>query len=63
MKFFPLLLMLFLPGISNAQAKLKTNADENTLLWEISGKGLVTPSYLFGTFICFVKKILNSVPL
>ena len=29
---------------------LKTNADNNTLLWEISGKGLTSPSYLFGTF-------------
>lgn len=28
---------------------LKTNADDNTLLWEISGNGLNKPSYLFGT--------------
>lgn len=29
---------------------LKTNADDNTLLWEISGNGLTNPGYLFGTF-------------
>lgn len=33
------------PGVS-----IPTNSDENTLLWEISGKGLTKPSYLFGTF-------------
>src|SRR6187399_120125 len=64
MKIFPLLLMLFLPGFSNAQAKLKTNADENTLLWEISGKGLASPSYLFGTFHMLCKEDIKfSNPL
>ncbi len=29
---------------------LQTNKDNNTLLWEISGHGLTSPSYLFGTF-------------
>lgn len=32
------------------QSKLETNADSNTLLWEISGNGLQKSSYLFGTF-------------
>jgi uncharacterized protein YbaP (TraB family) len=36
-------------GQNNAPT-LKTNIDNNTLLWEISGKGLRSPSYLFGTF-------------
>ncbi|MEO6252068.1 MAG: TraB/GumN family protein [Ferruginibacter sp.] len=35
---------------------LKTNADDNTLLWEISGHGLSSPSYLFGTFHLLCKK-------
>lgn len=29
---------------------LKTNIDDNTLLWEISGNGLSKPSFVFGTF-------------
>ncbi len=29
---------------------VQTKAAGNTLLWEISGNGLATPSYLFGTF-------------
>jgi len=32
------------------QARLKVNADDNTLLWEVSGKGLKKSSYIFGTF-------------
>jgi len=31
------------------QASLAPTADENSLLWEISGKDLETPSYLYGT--------------
>ena len=48
--FFSLMLSL---GNVHAQAvsnTLKPNADDNTLLWEISGNGLTTPSYLYGTF-------------
>ena len=44
--------VLFFYGC-NAQAKqpsLTINKDDNTLLWEVSGKGLKKPSYLFGTF-------------
>ena len=53
MKFFSIILILVVPVFSNAQpgaAHLKTNADDNTLLWEVSGNGLTKPSYLFGTF-------------
>ncbi len=35
---------------------LKTNTDDNSLLWEISGKGLSRPSYLFGTFHLMCKE-------
>jgi len=39
--------------------RLKTNKDDNTLLWEISGNGLKTPSYLFGTFHMLCKDDIN----
>ena len=35
--------------------KIKTNHDNNTLLWEITGKGLAEPSYLYGTFHMMCK--------
>ncbi len=52
----------------NNGIKLKTNDNDNTLLWEISGKNLTAPSYLFGTFhlICkddipFGKQLNNAI--
>lgn len=58
MKLFYLLTLLL--GSGNVQAQnnynaIKTNANDNTLLWEISGNGLVAPSYLFGTFHLLCK--------
>jgi uncharacterized protein len=46
-----------LPGChaQTAQSKLKTNENNNTLLWEISGNKLEAPSYLFGTFHLICK--------
>jgi uncharacterized protein len=35
--------------------KLISNPDGNSLLWEVSGKGLKEPSYLFGTFHLMCK--------
>ncbi len=35
--------------------KLPVNKDNNTLLWEISGKTLKQPSYIFGTFHILCK--------
>ncbi|MCW3090894.1 MAG: TraB/GumN family protein [Ferruginibacter sp.] len=37
------------------QPGLKMNSDDNSLLWEVSGKGLARPSYLFGTFHLMCK--------
>ncbi|MEP7107733.1 MAG: TraB/GumN family protein [Ferruginibacter sp.] len=37
------------------QASLKVNADDNSLLWEVSGKGLKKSSYIFGTFHLMCK--------
>jgi len=38
-----------------AKEKLTSNTDNNSLLWEVSGKGLKEPSYLFGTFHLMCK--------
>ena len=50
------------------QGRLKANADDNSLLWEVSGKGLKNPSYIFGTFhlmckddIRFSEQLKNAV--
>lgn len=59
MKFPLLVTILLLPGICAAQpggANLKTNADDNTLLWEVSGNGIQAPGYLFGTFHLLCKE-------
>lgn len=37
------------PTTQGEQAESETTSAENSLLWEISGNGLETPSYLFGT--------------
>src|SRR5687767_4780321 len=37
----------------------KMNNDNNTLLWQVSGKDLVKPSYLFGTFHLLCKDDIN----
>lgn len=39
----------------STQVSLKPNADNNSLLWEVSGKGLNRSSYLFGTFHLMCK--------
>jgi len=40
---------LFLISLLSLSTSAQKPADENTLLWKISGKGLDKPSYLFGT--------------
>ncbi len=50
-----LYVLVFAITSCKAQPFLKTNADNNTLLWEISGNGLKAPSYLFGTFHLICK--------
>ncbi|HMO62842.1 MAG TPA: TraB/GumN family protein [Ferruginibacter sp.] len=52
-KYSLYLLALLFWQISAAQQPaemLVKNNDENTLLWQIEGKGILKPSYLFGTF-------------
>ncbi len=57
MKIFYLLVTAFFFESCQAQkfTKLATSKDDNTLLWEISGKGLKQPSYMFGTFHLLCK--------
>ncbi|WP_026977141.1 TraB/GumN family protein [Flavobacterium tegetincola] len=46
----------------NHQAQTKSTALENTLLWEISGNGLTSPSYVYGTIhmICATDYFLSE---
>ncbi len=58
MKIIKLVLAVLLLNSCTAQnnsISLKTNDTDNTLLWEISGKQLTAPSYLFGTFHLICK--------
>lgn len=52
MKFIYLITAALIFQSCKAQepAPLKQNKDDNSLLWEVSGKGLEKPSYIFGTF-------------
>lgn len=54
-------LLLFFLSISILQSckaqqpPLSQNADDNTLLWEVSGNNIKKPSYIFGTFHMLCK--------
>ena len=62
--FFWLILNIGTVCAQTGSGNLKTSADGNTLLWEISGNGLTAPSYLFGTFHLLCKDDINfSDPL
>ena len=52
--FLPFLL-IFQCCRSQPSVSLPTQSGSNTLLWEITGKGLKQPSYLFGTFHMMCK--------
>ena len=64
MKFFYSFVMLLSLGSVQAQPEvnLKSNAHDNTLLWEVSGNGLTKASYLFGTFHLLCKEDINFSP-
>lgn len=57
MKVLYFLLASFLMHGCSAQKKssLPVNPDDNSLLWEVSGKGLKKPTYIFGTFHMMCK--------
>ena len=48
--FFISFFFIFLSCQSQPAPSLSSNTDDNSLLWEITGKGIKKPSYLFGTF-------------
>lgn len=54
---FPLLFIGFLTPSCKSQklTPLALNADNNSLLWRVSGNGIKDPSYLFGTFHLLCK--------
>lgn len=52
-------LFFFVACKAQPQPKLPSGKDENSLLWEISGKGLKQPSYLFGTFHMMCKEDIH----
>ena len=58
MKLFYPVIIVFIFQSCTAQkiTGIPVNKDNNTLLWEISGKGLKKPSYLFGTFHLLCKE-------
>ena len=63
MKYFTILFFLFAAmTIQCCQAQVVKNypvkKDDNSLLWEITGKG-IQPSYLFGTFHLMCKEDIN----
>ncbi len=63
---FPLgFLLLALTFSFDTQAQKATSASkkENALLWEISGKQLTQPSYLFGTFHLLTSEFIDSLPV
>ena len=53
--FFSVISMISCKAQQPDSLKLPHNKDNNTLLWEISGKELKKPSYLFGTFHLLCK--------
>ncbi len=55
MNYTKLFIGIFIFASCKAQPPLQTNTDDNTLLWEISGNKLKSPSYLFGTFHLLCK--------
>jgi uncharacterized protein len=57
--FFSMMLSMVSSHAQSGESNLKSNTDDNTLLWEISGKGLTAPSYLFGTFHLLCKEDIN----
>lgn len=51
-----LILSIVAPFFAQKPAPAQVAKEENSLLWEISGKGLKEPSYLFGTIHMIDKK-------
>lgn len=59
MKLAKFIVLFFLSIGLNASAQTKN--PNNTLLWEVSGKGLQKPSYLFGTYHFAGKSFIDTM--
>ena len=62
MKFITFFIATIVLGSCHSQPaslKLKKNSNDNSLLWEVSGNGLSSPSFLFGTFHLMCKEDIN----
>jgi uncharacterized protein YbaP (TraB family) len=58
-KTFGLLIFFYSCHAQSDSSKLLLNKDDNSLLWQVSGKGLKHPSYLFGTFHLMCKNDIH----
>jgi uncharacterized protein len=54
--------VLLIQSCQAQKTALPSNKDDNSLLWEISGKDLLKPSYLFGTFHIMCKEDIRLSP-
>lgn len=61
MKKVLLLAIIFAGLTEGCRAQIATIYTQNSLLWEISGKGLKKPSYLFGTYHFAGKSFADSL--
>ena len=60
---FPYMVILTTIGCTAQQKPaFKINKNNNTLLWQVSGKDLKKPSFLFGTFHLLCKDDINFSP-
>ena len=50
---------IFMGCFAQQTTLLKKNPDNNTVFWQITGKGLKEPSYLFGTFHLMCKEDIH----
>ena len=57
--FFSCCVFFFGCKSQTKKSSTKKNNDSNTLLWQVSGKKLKNPSYLFGTFHLLCKDDIN----
>lgn len=60
-KFFPCILIAFFGIAVTPPALAQKPATENSVFWEIQGKDLSEPSYLFGTFHLMGKSYVDSL--
>ncbi|MFN4122143.1 MAG: TraB/GumN family protein [Flavobacteriales bacterium] len=61
--FFAASILFILPSTSvYGQKKKDQKVSENSLFWEISGKGLKKPSYMFGTYHLLNDTYLSELP-